>query len=129
MESQFEIRSNTKHSDLRDLLERDDLSATDRQHYSLVYGINRRALLSTLSFFDVASESLVPDIMHDVREGALPREVKLMLQVSVSLYYYCICTVMYSTCTGVLCCLALLCCLVAFFLSFLLHLTPSCMVV
>lgn len=62
-------------------MERNDLSATDRQHYSLVYGINRRALLSTLTFFDIASGSLIPDIMHDILEGALPLEVKLMLQV------------------------------------------------
>ena len=75
LESQFEIRSGSRHSDICDLLERDDLSTTDRQHYSLVYGVNRRALLSTLHFFDVASGSLVPDIMHDVLEGALPLEV------------------------------------------------------
>lgn len=122
MESQFEIRSNAKHSDLCDLLERDDLSATDRQHYSLVYGINRRALLSTLSFFDVASGSLVPDIMHDVLEGALPREVKLMLQVSVSLYYTCIIVYVQSCTVHVqVCCVALpcfvVCCLLSFFPS------------
>lgn len=74
--------------DFCDLLERDDLSASDRQHYSLVYGINHRALLSTLSFFDVASGSLVPDIMHDVLEGTLPLEVKVMLQVLIYMYMY-----------------------------------------
>ena len=110
MESQFEIRSNAKHSDLGDLLEHDDLSATDRQHYSLVYGSNRRALLSTLNFFDVASGSLVPDIMHDVLEGALPREVKLMLQVSMSLYYTCIIVYVQSCTVHVqVCCVALPC--------------------
>ena len=96
MESHFEIRSDSKHSDICDLLERDDLSATDQQHYSLVYGVNRRAILSTLSFFDVASGSLVPDIMHDVLEGALPLEVKLMLQVSPSVCILCTCT-LYNT--------------------------------
>ena len=61
------MRSNAKYSDLCDLLERDDLSATDRQHHSLVYGINRPALLSTLKCFDVASGS---DIMHDIRRSS-----------------------------------------------------------
>ena len=96
MESQFEIRSDVKHSDFCNLLECDDLSASDRQHYSLVYGINRRALLSTLNFFGVASGSLVPDIMHDMLEGALPLEVKLMLRVSV---LYSIINAQVHTCT------------------------------
>lgn len=46
-----------------------------------MYGVNRRALLSTLEFCDLASGALIPDIMHDVLEGALPLEVKLMLKV------------------------------------------------
>lgn len=51
-----------------------------------MYGVNRRALLSTLEYFGVASGALVPDIMHDVLEGALPLEVKLMLKVYVHVY-------------------------------------------
>lgn len=43
--------------------------------------MNRRALLNTLDFFSVASGALIPDIMHDILEGALPLEVKLMLKV------------------------------------------------
>ena len=82
MESHFEIRSSDKHSEYCDLLERDDLTTTDQQHYSLVYGINCRALLDRLCFFDVASGALIPDIMHDILEGALPLEVKLMLKVT-----------------------------------------------
>lgn len=81
MESRFTLRSNTQHSNYCDLLERDDLPAADIQHYSLVYGINRRALLNSLDYFKVTSGSLIPDIMHDVLEGALPLEVKLMLKV------------------------------------------------
>ena len=86
IESQFELRTVAKHSDHCDLLERDDLSAADRQHYSLVYGVNRRALLDTVHFFSVSSGALIPDIMHDVLEGALPLEVKLMLKVILFVY-------------------------------------------
>lgn len=42
---------------------------------------NVLAGLSSLNYFDVASGSLVPDIMHDILEGALPLEVKHMLKV------------------------------------------------
>lgn len=54
----------------------------------MVYGINRRALLSTLDYFGVASGALIPDIMHGILEGGLPLEVKLMLKVCVSTIYY-----------------------------------------
>lgn len=63
------------------MLERNDLSADEHHHFSLVYGVNRRALLNSLEFFSVASGALIPDIMHDVLEGVLPLEVKLMLKV------------------------------------------------
>ena len=43
------------------------------------HGINSRSLLNELQFFHVASGALLPDIMHDVLEGALPYESKLML--------------------------------------------------
>ena len=88
VESHFEIRSDQTHSDHCDLLEQDGLSAADRQHFSLVYGVNRRALLNSLEYFSVASGALVPDIMHDVLEGALPLEVKAMLKVTASNGYH-----------------------------------------
>ena len=46
------------------------------------YGVNRRALLDTLAYVDVTSGSFVPDIMHDILEGALPLEMKQLLKVS-----------------------------------------------
>ena len=39
--------------------------------------------LDSLEYFSVASGALVPDIMHDILEGALPYEIKLMLKMSV----------------------------------------------
>ncbi|CAI8047453.1 hypothetical protein GBAR_LOCUS26222 [Geodia barretti] len=83
VESQFTLRTDERHSYHCDVLDRQDLSSADKQHFSLVYGVNRRALLHTLSYFSVASGALIPDIMHDVLEGALPLEVKLMLKVFV----------------------------------------------
>lgn len=81
IESQFELRSGAKHLDHCSILEQDDLSTAEQQHYSIVYGVNRRALLNTLDYFSVASGALIPDVMHDILEGALPLEVKLMLKV------------------------------------------------
>ena len=81
VESRFNLRSSTSHSRHCDILENEDLTVSDRQHYSLTYGVNRRALLDSLLYFNVSSGALIPDVMHDILEGALPYEVKCMLQV------------------------------------------------
>ena len=47
------------------------------------YGINRNSALNGLAYFDVCCGSLIPDIMHDILEGALQYEVKLMIQVMI----------------------------------------------
>ena len=47
------------------------------------FGVNRDSVLNNLMYFHVCDGSLVPDIMHDVLEGALQYEVKLLLQVMV----------------------------------------------
>lgn len=83
MESEFSLRSKSEHLHHCEILDREDLSSLDRQHYSMTYGVNRRALLDTLRFVDITSGILIPDIMHDILEGALPLEVKLMLKVVV----------------------------------------------
>lgn len=77
------MRSAAEYSRHCSLLEQDDLSSADRQHYSTTFGVNQRASLHTLRYFDVTSGALIPDIMHDILEGALPLEVKLMLRVSL----------------------------------------------
>ena len=83
LESHFHLRSTVEHSRHCDLLERQDLPTEDKIHYSKTYGVNRRSLLHNLKYFDVTSGALIPDIMHDILEGALPLELKLMLKVSV----------------------------------------------
>ena len=45
--------------------------------------MNRHALLNTLEYVDVTSGAFIPDIMHDILEGVLPLEIKLMLKASV----------------------------------------------
>ena len=54
-----------------------DTSGTKSKEYS----INRNSALNELAYFDVCCGSLIPDIMHDILEGALQHEVKLMIQV------------------------------------------------
>jgi hypothetical protein len=83
IEADFNIRSSIQHSKNCDVLEMSDLTVAERQHFSSLYGINRRALLDSLKYFNVASGALVPDIMHNILEGALPLEVKLMLKVFI----------------------------------------------
>ena len=48
------------------------------------YRVNRNSVLNQLRFFHVCDGSLLPDIMHDVLEGTLQYEAKLMLQVMVN---------------------------------------------
>lgn len=81
VESEFTLRSAEEHAHHCALLERDDIPSLDHQHYSITYGVNRRALLDTLRYVDITSGILLPDIMHDILEGALPFEIKLMLKV------------------------------------------------
>lgn len=48
------------------------------------YGINRNSILNDLKYFHVCSGALIPDIMHDMLEGVLRHEVKLMLEVHLN---------------------------------------------
>lgn len=51
-------------------------------HYSTTFGINNRSSLESLSFFSVAHGAMIPDVMHDILEGVIPVELKLMLKVN-----------------------------------------------
>ena len=55
---------------------------------SIKYGINQDFILNELSCFHVCDGSLVPDIMHDIFEGVLQYEVKLMLQLMINTEKY-----------------------------------------
>ena len=80
LEDSFELRTLDGHLDqLRDI-EEDETGEKSKE-----YGINYRSSLLSLDYFDLCSGVLLPDIMHDILEGALKHELKLLLQ-------HCVCT-------------------------------------
>ncbi len=46
---------------------------------SVKYGINSTSILNELKHFHTCNGALIPDIMHDVLEGGLQYEAKLIL--------------------------------------------------
>lgn len=58
------------------------LDGTLHKHYSTTYGINCDSILNKSRYFHV-TEGLVPDVMHDVLEGALELEVKQLLKLYI----------------------------------------------
>ena len=71
-EKDFTLCTLNHHLCLCDEIEVD--SGTSRE-----YGVNRKSVLTKLQYFDICSGALVPDIMHDVLEGVLQYETKLVL--------------------------------------------------
>lgn len=54
---------------------------------SITYGVNSSSILNELQHFHCVG-SLLPDVMHDVLEGVLPYETKLMLQKFIQVDQY-----------------------------------------
>ena len=82
-ESDFELRTPEMYDDHCSLVEGDS-----RGTHSRVYGINRCSILNQLRYFSVVSGALVPDVMHDLLEGVLQYEVKLLLTQFISEDHY-----------------------------------------
>ena len=82
-EAWFVLRDEATHKQHCDSL-REDISG----EASKECGVNRDSVLNELSYFHVCNGSLVPDIMHDVLEGALQYEVKLMLHHMIEVEGY-----------------------------------------
>lgn len=61
-DSSFKLRNLTRHLRHCTLIEEDNTK-------SRKYGVNRRALLLELQYFDMCCGTLIPDVMHDVLEG------------------------------------------------------------
>ena len=76
------MRTREKHLHDCDTLEADVNSTADT---SRELGINYRSALFELEHFDV--DVLLPDVMHDILEGTLQYEAKLILQHAVALKY------------------------------------------
>ena len=55
--------------------------------HSVLYGINRRSILLELKYFDICGGGLIPDIMHDILEGAVAYEAKLIMQHCITKNY------------------------------------------
>ena len=83
LEHQFTLRTKESHTEHLALLEGE--SASDR---SIEYGINRDSVLNELAYFHVCSGGLLPDIIHDILEGVLQYEMKLMLQENSKPVHY-----------------------------------------
>ena len=51
------------------------------------FGVSRNSILNESKYFHVI-DGLCPDIMHDVLEGALPYEAKLLLRYCIQQGYF-----------------------------------------
>lgn len=83
MEEYFQLRD--KHTHMAQLTELE--KAEDQALVSKEYGINCRSIFMDLEHFDIC-KCLVPDVMHDILEGALQYELKLCLQYLIDTAKY-----------------------------------------
>ena len=83
LEEHFQPQNETDHENYCDLIENDPSGNMSKE-----YGINRRSVLNDLKYFHVCNGALIPDIMHDVLEGVLQYEAKLMLQHMINVEKY-----------------------------------------
>ena len=72
-EEHCELRSPALHDQHCEEMEADSSKSKE-------YGVNSNSILNDLQYFHVCSGALVPDIMHDILEGALQYEAKLILK-------------------------------------------------
>ena len=79
MEKNFLLRDKATHEQYCKAVEEDLSGSASKEH-----GINRNSILNQLTYFHVCDGSLLPDIMHDLLEGVLQYEAKLMLQTFVN---------------------------------------------
>ena len=60
------------------------LGGDDHEEKSTEYGINSTSELLSLQYINLCNGILVPDVMHDLLEGALQYEAKLLLNYFIS---------------------------------------------
>ena len=60
----------------------------DDPSQSREFGINRKSLLMEIEYFDICSGVLLCDVMHDLFEGVLQYETKLMLIQFIEQRYF-----------------------------------------
>lgn len=69
------MRTPEEHDTQCSEVEQDSTNSKSREH-----GINYRSVLNELKYFHTCNGQLLPDIMHDVLEGGLQYEAKLVLR-------------------------------------------------
>ena len=83
LENQFTLRDKVSHRG-----QCVDIANDPTGDKSKEYGINWDYILNEFTHFHVCDGSLVPDVMHDILEGALQYEVKLMLRFFIDIDKY-----------------------------------------
>ncbi len=78
----FDLRTTENHSEHCSQVSEGPLA----DHYSVTYGVCRKSILTSVKGFSVIG-GLPHDVMHDVLEGVLPYEVKLLLKYLISRKY------------------------------------------
>lgn len=64
----------------KELHDKECKEAEEAANKSVQYGINSKCIFNDLKYFHTSTGVLLPDIMHDVLEGGLQYEAKLMLK-------------------------------------------------
>ena len=82
-EEHFKLRTHHQHLQHCASLDEDSTGGSSRE-----YGVNTRSTLLDLQYFDVCSGTLLPDVMHDILEGALQYEFKLLIQYCIREQHY-----------------------------------------
>ena len=75
----FEPRCDSKHRK-----QCAELTGPLRDHYSTTYGITRQSILLNVCHFQMFGGSMPHDIMHDLFEGVVQYEIKLLLKFLLS---------------------------------------------
>ena len=86
-EDQFILRDRESHE-----MHCSRLSDPDGASVSIEYGINRKSSLDSIPHFSVA-ENMPHDVMHDLFEGAVPYELKLLILYCINQSYLNIITI------------------------------------
>lgn len=81
-EDQFNVRTPEVHAD-----QCSQLNGANSMAMSTEYGINRQSLLDDLPYFSVVN-NMPHDVMHDMLEGVIPYELKLVIQNFISKSYF-----------------------------------------
>ena len=75
----FELQSITTHMEHLEAIE-------DNPSQSHEFGVNHESLLMEIEYFDICSGVLISNVMHDLFEGVLQYETKLMLIQFIGLH-------------------------------------------